>query len=248
MVPTKYQPDLLQLLISVIGGSVLNKVTWIIFSVITVAFLTILVVFSKTTEIDISKVDVNVVQLASKQNGNIADHVYGDADSPVTLIEYGDYQCSHCASMQPFVEAVTKQYQDKLKFIFRNFPLGASFPNSKAAAATVEAAGLQGKYWEMHNKIYDQQSDWTDLSGTNRTATFVSYAKELELDTDKFTEDISSSAIISKINYDQALGQKVGITGTPAFYLNGTQLDLSDIGTEASLRSVIEAALKKAGL
>lgn len=226
----------------------MNKVTWIIFSVVTVTFLAVLVVFSKTTGIDVSKIDANATQSASKQNGNIADHVYGKADSTVTLIEYGDYQCSHCATMQPFVEAVTKQYQDKLKFIFRNFPLGASFPNSKAAAATVESAGLQGKYWEMHNKIYKQQADWTNLSGTSRTATFASYAKELGLNTDKFTNDISSSAIISKINYDQAIGKKIGITGTPAFYLNGTQLDLKNIGSEAGLKSAVEAALTKAGL
>lgn len=226
----------------------MNKVTWIIFSVATVTFLTVLVIFSKTTGIDISKIDANAIQTASVQNGKIADHVYGNTTSTVTLIEYGDYQCSHCAAMQPFVEAITKQYQDKLKFIFRNFPLGAAYPNSKAAAATVESAGLQGKYWEMHNKIYDQQADWTNLSGTSRTATFVSYAKELGLDTDKFTDDLSSAAIISKINYDQVIGKKIGITGTPAFYLNGTQMDLSKISTEDGLRSTIEAELKKAGL
>lgn len=223
----------------------MNKITWIIFSVVTVGLLTVLVVFSKSTELDVSKVDVTAVQSANKDNGNIADHVYGKADSKVTLINYGDYQCPGCGYYHPTIKAVVEEYKDKIRFIFRNFPIPSSHPNAKAAAGTAEAAGLQGKFWEMHNKIYESQDSWNTLSGEKRTDFFKDYAKQLGLDVNKFTTDLESENITQKIDFDQALGKKAGVDATPIFYLDGTKLDASLLGDSAKLKAKIDSELVK---
>jgi protein-disulfide isomerase len=216
--------------------------------VLTVGILAALIIFSGNSQVDVSKVNVNVVQTANKQDGNIADHVFGKSGSKVTFIEYGDFQCPGCGNEHPHIKAITKQYADQLQFIFRNFPLVSLHPNAKAAAGATEAAGLQGKYWEMHNKIYESQSDWENLTGTARTDMFTSYAKELGLDTTKFNTDIASTAVNDKISYDQALGNKIGINETPTFYLNGVKLDSKVWSDDTKLKDAINTELKKANI
>jgi protein-disulfide isomerase len=213
-----------------------------------------LVFFSGSSGIDVSKVDAYAVQTANSQDGKIADHIYGKVGSKVTLIEYGDFQCSACGDRHPYVKAIIEQYKDQVQFIFRNFPLPATeHPNARAAAAAVEAAGLQGKYWEMHNKIYESQADWSSLSGdgTGRTAFFVKSAKELGLDTTKFKTDLDSTSITNKVDYDYALGKKIGVNATPSFYLDGTHLgsdNWNDNVFSTNLKTAINAELKKAGI
>jgi protein-disulfide isomerase len=128
-----------------------------------------MVVSSTNSNLNVNKVDTNTIQTANSQDGGIADHVFGKVGSKVTLIEYGDYQCPPCGAMFPVVKDVTEYYQNQLQYVFRNFPIPSLHPNAMAAAASAEAAGLQGKYWQMHNKLYDTQSDWSDLSATDRT-------------------------------------------------------------------------------
>jgi len=212
--------------------------------VITVGGLALLVAFSKESKLDVSTVDINAIQTASEQNGNIADHVFGKTDSKVTLINYGDFQCPHCSQIHPIVKEITEEYKNQIRFVFRNFSI-SSFPNSRAASATVEAAGLQGKYWEMHNKIYELQSDWSNSNATDRTEIFIGYATELELDIDKFKVDLASTNISKKINYDFSLGKKAGVEGTPTFYLNGSNLDLKIVSDETKFREAINSELKK---
>ena len=226
----------------------MNKTAWIIFSAITVGAFGLLVYLSGSNKIDVSKADITAAQTASTQNGNIADHVYGKAGSKVTLIDYGDFQCPGCGTAHPTIKAVTEAYKDQLQFIFRNYPLTESHPNAKAAAGAVEAAGLQGKYWEMHNKIYESQSEWENLEGSARADMFSSYAKTLGLNADKFNVDISGSAINKKIEYDKALGQKAKLDATPSFYLNGKKLPSSTWGDETKLKEAINTELKKAGI
>lgn len=226
----------------------MEKFKWIIFTVIVIGILATLIVTSDSSKIDTSKIDVNAVQVASKDNGNIADHVFGKTGSKVTLIEYGDYQCPGCGSINPSIESVIHQYQDQIQFIFRNFPLTTSHPNAKAAAATVEAAGLQGKYWEMHTKVYASQSDWENLSGTDRTDYFVKSATDLGLDATKFKSDMSSTSVDKKITFDQAIGFKVNVDSTPSFYLDGTKLDSTVWGAMSKLKDAINAKLTKAGI
>lgn len=226
----------------------MNKTAWIIFSVLTVGILAILVIFSGNSRTDVSKTDVNTIQKASSQNGNIADHIFGKVGSKVTLIEYGDYQCPPCGSIYPVVKSIASQYKDQLQFVFRNFPITDAHPNAKAAAGSAEAAGLQGKFWEMHNKIYETQSDWSDLSITERGKFFENLAIGLGLDIKKFNADLSKNSINEKINYDSALGKKALVNATPTFYLNGKKLASSAYGDEAKLKETINLELKKAGI
>lgn len=234
----------------------MSKKAWIIFIVIVIGLLVGLVTWSRIMNppIDVSGVDANTIQPATDASGNIADHVFGNANSKVVLIEYGDFQCPGCGTVQPGIKKISEDYKDTVAFIFRNFPLPAStHPNAKVSAATVEAAGLQGKYWEMHAQVYENQSQWQGLSGTARNDMFIGYAKALGLDEAKFKTDLTGTFVNQKISFDRAVGEKIKVDSTPTFYLNGVKLEsevLKDIQTAdgATLRSAIDAQLKKAGV
>ncbi len=228
----------------------MSKKAWIIFVVAVVGLMTALVVSSRSAnpKVDVSAIDANSIQPASASNGNIAEHVFGKADSKVVLIEYGDFQCPACGSVFPRVKAITEAYKSELGFVFRNFPLTAIHPNGKASASTVEAAGLQGKYWEMYNLIYENQKEWSNLTGTERTDVFVGYAKALGLDETKFKTDLGDSSVSQKISFDQTIGKKIGVSATPTFYLNGVKLANDVWGDDAKLKSAIDSAFKKAGI
>lgn len=226
----------------------MNKTSWIIFTIITVGILALLVLAPGDTRLDVSKVDTNAIQKANSQDGNIADHISGKVGSEVTLIEYGDYQCPPCGNIYPVVKSISEKYKDQLQTVFRNFPITDAHPNAKAAAGSAEAAGIQGKFWEMHNKIYETQADWSDLSITERTTFFAKLASDLGLNMKKFNADLATSAINDKINYDSAIGKKAGVDATPTFFLNGVKLSTTAYGDETKFNATIEAALTKAGI
>jgi protein-disulfide isomerase len=228
-----------------------SKKAWIIFAAICVALLAVLVYVSSKDKVNVSDVNTNSVLKASKQSGNIADHTFGKTDSKVILIEYGDFQCPGCGAAYQPVKAVTEKYKDQLTFVFRNFPLASKHPNARAAASAAEAAGLQGKYWEMHDMLFENQNTWGNLSTTERATFFADYAQELGLNVDKFKTDMASTGVNQKINFDQALGKKQGVSGTPSFYLNGKVADIfgeSGGADEEKLDKVIVDALKEAGI
>lgn len=226
---------------------VLSKKAWIIFVAACVVLLGVLVYLSGSNRIDVSSVDVNKIQPKSELNP-IGDHVFGAKDSKVVLIEYGDFQCPGCGTAFPTVATVTEKYKDQVSFVFRNFPLTSLHPNAKAAAAAAEAAGIQGKYWEMNEKIYTNQRDWENLTSAERTDFFANYASDLGLNRDTFKTDLASSKVNQKIAYDQALGKKAKVTATPTFYLNGEHLSQDVYGTAATLEDAIVAKLKAAGI
>lgn len=233
----------------------MSKKAWIIFIVVVVGLLAVLVVSSRNArpQIDVSSIDPNSLQSASAASGNIAEHVFGKADSKVVFVEYGDFQCPACGTAFPGIKKVTEEYKSTVAFVFRNFPLPAStHPNAKAAAATVEAAGLQGKYWEMFNQVYANQTEWSNLTGASRTDMFVGYAKKLGLDETQFTADLAGSAVTQKISFDQAIGNKLGVNSTPSFFLNGVRVSgdvVQDVqsGTGDKLRALFDTDLKKDG-
>lgn len=202
----------------------MSKRAWIIFAGICVLVLGSLIYFSSKNRVDVSKIDPMTIQQPADASGTIGDHVYDKSDSKVVLIEYGDFQCPGCGSAHPTVKELSEKYKGQLTFVFRNFPITNIHPNARVAAAAAEAAGLQGKYWEMHDRIYENQSSWSNLSSKDRTNFFVNYATELGLDAEKFTQDIASEAISKKISFDQALGKKAGADATPTFFLNGKKL------------------------
>lgn len=227
----------------------MNKKAWIIFSAVVVLLLGTLVYFSSKDKINVSNIQTSQLQPASVDSGNIAEHVFGKTDSKVVFTEYGDYQCPGCGGMYPKVKTLTEKYKGQLAFVFRNFPLTTMHPNARAAAAAAEAAGLQDKYWEMHDKLYENQSAWKDITDlTQRTNFFVDYAKQLGLDTTKFAADMAGTQVNQKINYDLALGRKDGVNGTPSFYINGTVVDQSTWSDETKLEDAVKAALKQQGI
>ncbi len=210
----------------------MNKIGWIIFSVVVVLVLGGLVAWTRIANppIDLAGIENNSVIAASEANGNIADHTKGSDSNKILLIEYGDYQCPSCRGAHPNVTALMEEYNDDVTFIFRNFPLTAIHPNARAAAAVAEAAGLQGKFWEMHDKLYETQTDWSNLDASKRTEIFNSYARDLELDMAKFEEDLAAKPVNQKINFDLALGKSAGTSATPTFFLNGEKLNDEDSG------------------
>ncbi|MEO8691236.1 MAG: thioredoxin domain-containing protein [Candidatus Saccharimonas sp.] len=202
----------------------MNNKTWIIFSVVCVAIIGGLIALSRNNRIDVSNINVNVSHSAAPISGNIADHTFGNMKSKVILIEYGDYQCPGCGDLYPILKQITEKYQDQLGFIFRNFPLTSIHPNSLAASSTAEAASLQGKFWEVHDLLYQNQNSWNTLPPNQRGDYFASLVSNVGLDKAKFATDVNSDAVRQKISFDTALGEKINIAGTPTIFLNGDKV------------------------
>jgi protein-disulfide isomerase len=153
-----------------------------------------------------------------------ADHLFGKADSNVTLIEYGDFQCPACGAYHPVVKQVADAYKDKIRIIFRNFPLSQAHVNAIIGAHAAEAAGKQNKYWEMHDKLYENQKEWSEGSASTARSDIEGYAKALGLNFDQFKQDIDSDEIAAKVDTDYASGVKSGVNSTPTFFLNGSKI------------------------
>lgn len=149
------------------------------------------------------------------------DHKKGKPSATVTLVEYGDYQCSHCGEAFPLIKKLMKDFPNELLFVFRNFPLQESHPEALGAAQAAEAAGIQNKFWEMHDLLFEQQSQ---LSKSN----FIYFAESLNLDIDQFEEDYNSENVMSQIESDIESGIRSGVNGTPTFFINDQRLDTYD--------------------
>lgn len=164
-------------------------------------------------------------------------HKYGNG--PVTVVEFGDFQCPACAAAEPTVQRLKDEYKDKITFVYRNYPL-PNHKNAISAAEAAEAAGTQGKYWEMNRKLFETQTQWQDLP--NPVDQFASYARELGLDADQVKKEINENKHIDFINSDKEDGNSVGVTGTPTFFIDGKKADSFSYDT---LKSMIEAAINK---
>ncbi len=164
------------------------------------------------------------------------DHVQGAADAPVTLLEYGDYQCPYCGLAYPIVQAVQKHLGKKLRFVFRNFPLTQAHPMAELAAEAAEAAGAQGKFWEMHDALYENQAQLGP-------PLVEALATRLKLDATKFRSDLESRAFQSRVKHDFMGGVRSGVSGTPGFFVNGELYDESwdEETLTATLRAAAEA-------
>jgi predicted DsbA family dithiol-disulfide isomerase len=159
---------------------------------------------------------------------NIYDHYEGNKNSKVTIIEYGDLACSHCAQYAPMIKKVIAKYEKQVLFIYRYFYLGTQGQNGLAAAVAVEAAGRQGKFWEMKEVVYAQQNAWFYVSADSRKGYFEEYAKGLGLDMEQWNDDYDhyqTNGVKLHIDFDHALGDKVDLSGTPTIVINGHKLD-----------------------
>lgn len=145
-----------------------------------------------------------------------ADNSQGNSAAIVTLVEYGDYQCPHCGHAYPIVKQIQEIFGDKLQFIFRNFPLRTIHPLAVPAAIASEAAARQGKFWEMHDTIFENQQQ---LHGNS----FRLFAEELGMDQTRFEEDSNAMGIIEKVDNDFEGGIRSGVNGTPTFFINGVR-------------------------
>lgn len=156
----------------------------------------------------------------------------------VTLVEFSDFQCPACGAYYTVVGEIIREFKDSLTFVYRNFPLTGIHPNAQLAAQAAEAAGLQNKYWEMHDALFTKQSEWS--SSKSARDIFIQYAQSLELNVDQFKKDIDSDAVKNRIAQDVNDGNSLGINATPTFFLNNQKIE-----NPASLAE-FEAAVKKA--
>ena len=164
------------------------------------------------------------------------DHIQGSASAPVTLVEYGDYQCPYCGSAYPIVKRVQKRLGDKLRFVFRNFPLAEAHPFAKGAAEVAEAAALQDKFWQMHDTLYEHQ-DALD------PASLLDHARALRLDIGKLESALHSTEVIERVQSDFMGGVRSGVNGTPTFFINGERFN-GNWTNEGELVAAIEASAR----
>ena len=162
------------------------------------------------------------------------DHVRGNADGRVTLVEYGDFQCPYCGAAYPVVREVEERAGDLLRVVFRNFPLNTIHPLAEGAAEAAEAAGAQGRFWEMHDTLFEHQRR-LNPSDLER------YAESIGLDLDRFRTELAEGAWRETVRQQFRGGIMSGVNGTPTFFINGVRHD-GDYSVEAIL-----AAVEKAG-
>lgn len=151
-----------------------------------------------------------------------ADRIKGSKNAKAVLIEYSDFQCPACKAYFPIVKKIADSFKDKISIVYRHFPL-PQHQNAQKASYAAEAAGNQGKFWEMHDLLFKNQNDWADKS--NADALFLSYAKELKLNEEQFKKDIQSKIIRDKVYADVLSGQQAEVNSTPTFFLNGEKLE-----------------------
>ena len=167
----------------------------------------------------------------------VNDHVEGPAKAPVTIIEYGDFQCPACGAYFSLVERLTKEASSTIRLVFRHFPL-PQHANAMITSEASEAAALQGKFWEMYRMVYANQSEWSDVPDAH--AVLNGYAVKIGLDMVKFKADIDSASVKAAVLSDQAEGEKIGIDSTPTFFVNGKAI--TNPQSYEAFKSLIEAA------
>ena len=165
------------------------------------------------------------------------DHIQGPAGAAVTLVEYGDYECPHCGRAYPIVKAIQQQMGPRLRFVYRNFPLRESHPHAEQAAEAAEAAAAQGKFWEMHDRLFERQFA---LDGEY----LIEYAGDLGLDVGRFRKELGEGVYEPRVREDFRSGVTSGVNGTPTFFINGVRHDDSwDL--EPLLAALEEAAVAR---
>lgn len=162
---------------------------------------------------------------------NAEDHIAGPESAAVTLVEYGDYECPYCGMAHAIVKRAQQTLGDDLRFVFRNFPLAEAHPHARLAAQAAEAAGAQGKFWQMHDMLFEHQDalDPDDILG---------YARELGVDVERMTRDLESGVYAKKVRDDFRGGVRSGVNGTPTFFVNGERYEGSWANEEAFVQAL----------
>lgn len=224
----------------------MNKTRWIIFAAACVALLGFLVYQGGSSR---ATFEGDPAEITKK------DNVYGNRNAEVVLIEYGDFQCPGCGALYPAIKEVKDDYREKVAFVFRHLPITTIHPNAKEAAIAAQAAAKQGKFWPMHDAIFENQDEWSNASGEQVGEFFANYAESIDgLDMKQWRKDIKSDAVEQRVERDVAAAQKAGFQlSTPILVLNGEKMNLGDIQTDGQydtgkLRQVLDEALQNAGV
>lgn len=203
-----------------------------------ITLISLFILFGFISFLDKSTPSQDVI--ASILNIDNDDWVFGNKDSKVVLVEYLDYECEACARVSPMVEAVKEEYKEKVAFVVRYFPL-PGHQYSKQSAYVVEAAGQQGKYWEMSKLMFNNQSKWS--GNPKSSGIFENYAFDLGLNMEQFNSDITSVQIKERVAHDLKGGKELSIQGTPTFFLNGQKINTpQDI---SNFRTILDAEIKR---
>jgi protein-disulfide isomerase len=181
-----------------------------------------------------------VVQQAPTDYANA--HARGGANAKATLEEYGDYQCPPCGYLFHELKTLEKEYGDEMRFVFRHYPLPNIHKHAVMAAQAAEAAGLQGKFWEMHDLLYQNQLSWSPVDDARPV--FLQYARDLKLDVDRFTRDMESAEVAARVRADSERGSALKVEGTPTIFINGRQLR-PEAMTQEGLRMALDYVLGK---
>ena len=172
------------------------------------------------------------------------DWIKGNKDASVTLVEYLDFECEACGAYYPVVKRLSEEFGNEVRFVTRYFPL-PGHKNSMTSALAVEAAGRQGKYWEMHNIVFENQRDWGEKQAPDPKI-FENFARQIGLDMDQYGKDIASQELKDRIERDRGSGQKLNLQGTPSFFLNGKKIE-NPRGYE-DFKVLIQSAVSKANI
>src|SRR5215216_3695672 len=168
-------------------------------------------------------------------------HTLGPANAPVHLEEFGDFECPPCGMFHPILEQMHAEFGDKLRITFREFPLVPTHQHALAAASAAEAAGIQGKFWEMHDLLYEHQNDWK--KEFNVRPIFEGYAKQIGIDVERYKRDMNGDLVAQRIFQDGKRGHSLGVTGTPTVFMNGREVPFQSLVAE-KLRVVIQNELR----
>jgi protein-disulfide isomerase len=181
---------------------------------------------------------------AGQVKGAEPAHMRGNPNAPVTLEEFGDFQCPSCGSYHPELKKIEAEFGDKLKVIFRELPLLPMHEHALMAAQAAEAAGVQGKFWEMHDLLYDNQAKWVDQK--DLVPVFVDYAKQIGINPDQFMKDLNGETVAQRIFQDGKRAHSFGLKGTPSFFVNGKEAK-DDQWKPEGLRQMIKDAIAASG-
>jgi protein-disulfide isomerase len=169
-------------------------------------------------------------------------HVKGPEDATVVLEEFGDFECPACAKFEPVWQSLESDYGKKIRFIFRHFPLPLH-KRALLAAYASEAAGVQGKFWEMHDKLFEHREQWSKSTEPEALSLTESFAKDLGLDVERFKQDRQSDPVRNRVKLDFQRGKSLKIKATPTLYLNGVEVPYSQIKTVAEFRKILDDSL-----
>ena len=167
-------------------------------------------------------------------------HTLGPANAPAHLEEFGDFECPPCGLLHPILVEMHREFGDRLQITFREFPLSPPHQHAIAAASAAEAAGLQGKFWEMHDLIYENQKNWHEAFDVRPI--FEGYAKQIGLDVERYKKDVNGEAVAKRIFDDGKRGHSLNVKGTPTVFLNGREVPFESLPAE-KLRVLINAEL-----